>query len=453
MKPKGLVLAILVLAIGILVAGAAVVSRDSTPEGQRNLNPAEHKNPNQKLAEVGARVPQFGGMFMSEDQQTLNVYYVGQLNEGTAQELEQSIVSTYGAKRIPPSGIRLIPADYSITQLTEWYTLMRQEVKSLPGVTSTGIDESGNRISVGVRNNEARDAIEGDLAKLLSNLGVPREAVNLKLFGLVRAFTHERLDEEVSLPAAGVQVQVTGLGECSVGFFTELNNVEGYVTAAHCTNPIFGVDGGGDQAYQAIAPTEEHIGTETIDPAVLNPDPAGCDPAPSNCVRSDSAFFELEDNIVVDRGYIFKPESEDSGDLDINGHFRITAEDPTVVNQEVLHKVGRTTGWSSYAVYDVCEDVLVDINGDETADYEVICAQLVESDAASSNEGDSGAPVFRITNDPTTNDVDLVGVLFGGMVDPETGQIIGYAFSDLGDVYLRLGGLFGTWDSCVGTMC
>jgi secreted trypsin-like serine protease len=40
-----------------------------------------------------------------------------------------------------------------------------------------------------------------------------------------------------------------------------------------------------------------------------------------------------------------------------------------------------------------------------------LCQALVEASAVN---GDSGAPVFRITNSPQTNDVALMGILWGG---------------------------------------
>ncbi len=61
--------------------------------------------------------------------------------------------------------------------------------------------------------------------------------------------------------------------------------------------------------------------------------------------------------------------------------------------------------------------------------------------------GDSGAPVFKITNSPNTNDVELVGIMFGGIVGEGTEQdIIGY--SPIRQVYSELGGSYNIWKAC-----
>lgn len=43
----------------------------------------------------------------------------------------------------------------------------------------------------------------------------------------------------------------------------------------------------------------------------------------------------------------------------------------------------------------------------------LLCQAVV---GAFSESGDSGSPVFRITNSPSTNDVTLYGILWGGQV-------------------------------------
>ena len=72
-----------------------------------------------------------------------------------------------------------------------------------------------------------------------------------------------------------------------------------------------------------------------------------------------------------------------------------------------------------------------------------LCQDVVKANVAG---GDSGSPVFRITNSPRANDVRLYGLLWGG------GTISGYGtvfvFSALGTRNMQRSAEMGTLTTC-----
>ncbi|MEM4302262.1 MAG: kelch repeat-containing protein [Candidatus Caldarchaeum sp.] len=74
---------------------------------------------------------------------------------------------------------------------------------------------------------------------------------------------------------------------------------------------------------------------------------------------------------------------------------------------KIVNKVGRTTGWSQGPIVYTCVNLPVYREGVDTG-LTLICQDGVQ---ATSQEGDSGSPVFSITNG---SDVILYGLLWGG---------------------------------------
>jgi hypothetical protein len=86
--------------------------------------------------------------------------------------------------------------------------------------------------------------------------------------------------------------------------------------------------------------------------------------------------------------------------------FRIAGETSFPVVGETLNKVGRTTGRTQGVVSATC--VNTNVTG---TNITLLCQDFVNAGVAG---GDSGSPVFRITNNPNSGDVRLYGVLWGG---------------------------------------
>ena len=117
--------------------------------------------------------------------------------------------------------------------------------------------------------------------------------------------------------------------------------------------------------------------------------------------------------------------------------FRIVRESTPSVG-DTVNKVGITTGWTSGEVVDTCAQTEL-----PNSDRVLLCQTIVINMEA--DLGDSGAPVFEITNSPNNDDVELLGILWGAFNadgDPTVTWI-----SPVGNVYLDLG-MSDSWDAC-----
>jgi len=192
---------------------------------------------------------------------------------------------------------------------------------------------------------------------------------------------------------------------CTLGFNAIRAGVEGFVVNSHCTTKYGGLDGTTD--YQPLPATENLIGTETADPVFFK---GGICPNGKKCRYSDSAFDKRADGVTADLGLIEQPDGVNTGSLTIAGSFRIVGEASSNAEVgEVLNKVGRTTGWTQGQVTNSC--VHTAVSGTNVV---FLCQDFVKAKVAG---GDSGSPVFRITNSPLLNDVVLYGILWGGSSD------------------------------------
>jgi hypothetical protein len=159
-------------------------------------------------------------------------------------------------------------------------------------------------------------------------------------------------------------------------------------------------------------------GAGCMSPPHNPPYPLWCPPG-SRCRLSDSAFGGFRTvtggDVTFKTGFIAKPTTLNPNNCltppaapcnlnwDATTTFRIVAEG-LVVQGQTINKVGRTTGWTRGAVSIVCGNF---IGGGPVTQ---ICQNRASYLSA---PGDSGSPVFAITNRPNANDVTLVGIHWG----------------------------------------
>ncbi|MEX0761182.1 MAG: hypothetical protein WD208_06575 [Dehalococcoidia bacterium] len=176
------------------------------------------------------------------------------------------------------------------------------------------------------------------------------------------------------------------------------------------------------------------IGTETHDaPFFTAATSSACDTG-RYCRYSDANFYTKGIGVTSTQGGVAKPTNS-SGSVTIGGEFRITAEGGLPSLGLTLNKVGRTSGWSQGDVTDTCVDVYTTYYGN---DLQFKCQYGVQ---ATQVGGDSGAPVFRITNSPATDDVTLYGIATATIDGDE------FYFSYLGNIFFELEPSV-SWDSC-----
>ncbi len=354
------------------------------------------------FTEVAQRIPAFGGMFfdfadgvksdrraLSRDNSVLYIYLLDMTPQAAA-AAERAIVAILGPifpDLIPPREVRVLKGQYSFLQLREWFDRVGA-LHPLEEVVMTDIDDVRNRLKIGLMKIEMAERVKQELTKL----SIPHEAVEFEETGpLVEDST---LQSYVRPVIGGLQIAYDS-SLCTLGFNAIRAGVNGFVTASHCSRTRFGLDS--TIYYQpTTSPSTNRIGVENFDPAPFSGSPC---PSGRSCRYSDSSFVRYDSGVSFTRGIIAKTTGAFS--ITIDGSFRITSKGDAVLNQ-LVDKIGRTTGWSWGNVVGVC--IRVDVENTNTT---LLCQTLAEY---YSEPGDSGSPVFIIPNYPYSNDVKLAGV-------------------------------------------
>ena len=389
----------------------------------------------EQLLAVAQQDPAFGGMFFNEEGR-LTMYVQQSVLESTSgferlAGMSLSVESTFRNNPLVEAAatqrMNVLPAQYSFIDLYGWSEAMKSSVLAIPGVVSTDIAEDKNRLRVGIEEPPVADQVR----EHLTSLGVPPEAVLIEVTARIGRLS--TLRDKFRPVMGGIQVNFSYYA-CTLGFVAVRVGITGMVTNSHCT----AVQGGGSGIsfhQPVIWGSKNRIALETVDPKYFR---GGACPSGMRCRYSDSAFARIAHpsgpSVTTARGMIARPARLNSVTLS-TGRFRITSETRVPMLNEMVNKVGRTTGWSQGKVIGTCVDT-----GVSGTDIVQLCQDWVDANV---DAGDSGSPVFRITNSPARHDVSLYGILWGGGRLPGYGTV--FVFSSLSGKNLQrrdeLGGL------------
>jgi len=355
----------------------------------------------EQMKRIAEQIPGFGGLFYDENGQL--TMYVTRGEPGHQQMAEARISAVLGndSQFAAAGPVRVVYGQYDFLQLKGWHERMRTDVLGVAGVVMVDVDERSNRVRVGVENQEQQAAVKKQLAKL----GIPEAAINIEVTEPI-FFASHTLRSNVRPLQGGLQINF-GNFVCTLGFLAVRSGVQGMVTNSHCTNVQGGVEN--TVYHQASASgTTNRIALELRDPTYFT---GGVCPAGRRCRYSDTSFARIPHpsgpSVTINQGYIARTTGLNS--LVINHsapRFRIVSETASPLAGTVLNKMGRTTGWSQGAVSSTCADVSV-----SGTNITLLCQDFVNARSAG---GDSGSPVFRITNSHSSGDVSLYGILWGG---------------------------------------
>jgi hypothetical protein len=190
---------------------------------------------------------------------------------------------------------------------------------------------------------------------------------------------------------------------------------------------------------QPTASVANDVGHEAEDEALFT---GGACPVGKNCRYSDAAFIDTDPLISVDNGKIARTLALGDKTVDTSDpQWNVTAESPggsLALNNE-LQRNGITSGWRAGDISNTCAPI--NVSG---SSIRFLCQYAVFDTHGGS--GDSGGPVFDITNSPSTDDVAIMGVMWG-TTDDVNGNVEKFWFSELGQIYFELG-VSVSWDSC-----
>jgi hypothetical protein len=382
----------------VLATAGAVPAPAAAPIGH---DETDAPTIDERFERIGERVPEFGGLYVDEAERTL-VVQVTEERPGLKADLRHAIRAELGdvfAENDLPRRIRLAPAQFAFAQLKRWHD-RSAEVLNIPGVVLTDIDERANRLTVGVEDEDLRDAVQASLdAAAIPPEGWQVEEVN-PVDPLNLRARHRPL-------VGGLEIGLGGT--CTLGFPAIRNGILGFVTNSHCTRTQGGVEG---TTYSQPAGDLEIVGDETVDPAYVA-GTLGC-PTGSRCRRSDSAFVRTRSKVGISVSGIALPPA--LGSLSWNGVDRATIfSEGSPVLGITVYKVGRTTGITSGTVTRTCTTY----TQNTVQRFVIVCQHEAN---LGMQPGDSGSPVFRpafareACGSPlgVLGCVQLLGVAWGG---------------------------------------
>lgn len=340
-----------------------------------------------RLAAMTSDIPGFGGLYLDADGR-LNVFL-------------QDAREAAPFRAVDP-GVRVHQARFTFDRLHEWRLAARAGVLATDGAVFLDIDETRNRLRIGVD----RSAGPGATAAVLGALreaGVPRDAVVIEAADPIHFVA--TLRDQIRPVPGGVQIRFSNF-LCTLGFNATRGGVEGFVTASHCTDKQGGVNPNKPTLYyQPLNQVAgEFIGTERVDPDYFR-NQQGC-PRGAQCRFSDSSWAEYDSASLSAGDQIARTTGVNNGSLEIDANdpsFSVTAKDASG-NQlvgTVVNKVGRTTGWTQGPVSGSCVDT-----GVQGSNIVLLCQDFADAVVGS---GDSGSNVFRLSG----GNAIVVGTLWG----------------------------------------
>ena len=366
----------------LLIAGVTYVGAQDTGE---NLDVTNYKNHDQLLAEIGATVTEFGGFFFSRDGETdvLNIYLVSNEADTDKQEEAQNAVEDkFGA--VPGVRLNIIKGDYSIAQLSNWYSAMQDDVWANSHVTGTDLAEHRNRIEIGIDGMENRN----DILSILTKLEIPHNAVEFQDRGVL--VPHQDLQDRANNDEmiGSYQLEGANLQPCSIGFITVRDGTAGLVTAGHCTEALpWEGEENNTAFFQPENNNQNHkIGNELKDGAfsVMPNCPDG-----HTCRKSDAAFIEFDSGVSYNRGDIANPVATGSIAVRTTSNLKVKYEGGSIYVGKTLHRFGRTKGHRTGDITNTCATVSLGNN------RSLLCQYFITIAAAG---GDSGALTTNLSD-------------------------------------------------------
>lgn len=356
-----------------------------------------------------------------------------------------------------PGRIIVKRGEYGWLDLSDWRDLLTAHVLSLPGGVFIDVDESLNRVRVGIEQGSAA-TLRPLIDQQLTELGIPRGALLVYETGSIKSIVKARavdrgawlrkftarpltLDagppydvcqpiDNVANTIRGVQRPVIGgtmicrlsaqadsLYECTIGYLAQKPGETAlrFVTASHCSAQQGVVDS--SVFYQPVILPSDSVAFEVEDPIFTTLKP-GCPEDHHIACRASDALLtspiafpgslgEIARTSMYDEPQWYVINEADGG---IYSRFIIAGTLAPGGEQmyDFLQSMGSASGMSYGWIVQMC------VNG-RMNDHLLLCQDVVDGWA---EEGDSGGPIFNWTGTPTEASVQLSGIMDAVTPDP-----------------------------------
>ena len=127
------------------------------------------------MVRIGERVPGFGGVFLGSGQSIVYIY----LQDPSVQEDAERVVSeVLGPEFLAGRKVQVLQGEYRTAHLEAWYSALIDVVWQDPAVFSTALDETSNRIEIGMG---VRRGGREEMEAAIAAVNVPRGAVRIEV--------------------------------------------------------------------------------------------------------------------------------------------------------------------------------------------------------------------------------------------------------------------------------
>lgn len=220
----------------------SMVSQSSLQDIITNLQDVR-RDAESHLHLLNDEIPGFGGVYLDE-----HGNYSMLLTDLSQEPVASSVLkNNLRSKRTNSTqGVVFSQADYTFRELALWRELVTAFLLSnseFKYVISNHVDESVNRIVVGIDEHDYNDHNINHVSKfLVNNLGIPLEAVIIEPdFQAVKDtelsfqnLSGETLDRQRPI-VGGLRIRYGSSSRCTLGFLGLFEGIEVFVTNGHCT--------------------------------------------------------------------------------------------------------------------------------------------------------------------------------------------------------------------------
>jgi len=361
-----------------------------------------------RFVRIAESVPGFGGLYYGDDG-ALNVVMAGDAQLQSMAALRQAVSAELQALgvNLEAQPVRVVRGTYDFAQLDAKHRAV-EGLLSIADVVFTDADEAANRVTIGVTNEAAASAVRAQIAML----NLPAEAFRTEIVDPILPM--QGLRDVVRPVAGGLQINFPGF-LCTLGFNVRSPNrpnVHGFVTNSHCSDNQWQFNPANPTPYgQPLGSTPaspNFIGYEAFDAPGFTT--GGC-PAGRLCRNSDAAGVMYAPGIDNAFGRIYRTTGVNSLTIDAaNPMWQIVSERAgNGIVGDQIHKTGRTTGWTFGSITQSC--VTTNVGG---TNFTMFCQDRVTGPSNSVGGGDSGSGAWRRLGTGADNQVELVGILWGG---------------------------------------
>ncbi len=361
--------------------------------------PLQASNIDETFTKICDNQPHFSGMYLEKGRLVLLV------NDSTPLTYDSVLFESLGISEKMFNKAIVKKVKYSFLDLHKAYKVLLANLDTIANVKMTDIDEKNNHITIAVSEGTDTDKTRLTLNELFAqaSIKVPQDMLVIEIMPkaegnvAVEINPPKNLFSSPVIKAGGYEIEFDagdlGRGFCTWGFTARFQGELGFVTNSHCTNELTAAEVlNGDTEYSQSDFNDSPImATSFQDAQPVFEEPV--DTAFGNLVfrlDADAHFAKFKEGFFAPPiGFIARPvDNQRSLEIDtVRPYFRIVEKRSGMLVGTEIHKVGRTTGWTTGEIKRTCS------NTNSTVGSTVFLPCQFEGSYAATT-GDSGAAVF-----------------------------------------------------------